>query len=104
MIEEIFNSMADSFVADTVAEVKSFYFSLGEVKKTVIVTPESCEVADGKTRDSADCVCKTSVEFFERIWVEGYRPGMADFLGGKIKSNDPSLLQVFLTCFGKDQG
>ncbi len=36
------------------------------------------------------------------IWNEGYRPGMADFLSGKIKTNDPTALQLFLRAFGKE--
>ena len=78
-----------------------FYFSVDETKKTVTLTDEGCTVQDGKTVEEADCVCKTSAEMFERIWNEGYRPGIMDFMGGKIKSNAPQLLQQFLQAFGK---
>jgi putative sterol carrier protein len=101
MIEEIFAGLEQGFVPGTLVKPASFYFSLGEVKKTVEVDAGSCRVSDGKTLDNADCVCKTSVEFFLRIWQENYRPGMKDFLGGTIKSNNPSALQEFLRCFGK---
>lgn len=101
MIDEIFASLPQSFLPGTLSKPISFYFSLGDTKKTVEVDGSSCRVSDGKTLDNADCVCKTSVEFFLRIWQEGYRPGMKDFLGGTIKSNNPSALQEFLRCFGK---
>lgn len=102
MIDDIFKGLPDSFVAGAVDEKVSFYFSLEGVKKTVTVDPAGLTVEDGKAVDNADCVCKTSPEFFLRIWNEGYRPGLKDFLTGSIKSNDPDKLRVFLKCFGKD--
>ena len=102
MLEDIFSGLSASFVAGTVAAPVSFYFTLGDIKKTVHIRPDTCRVESGRTVDNADCVCKTSPEFFLRIWQEGYRPGMKDFLSGTIKSNDPGLLQVFLRCFGKN--
>ncbi len=52
--------------------------------------------------ENADCVCKTSQEFFLKIWDDNYRPGMKDFMTGTIKSNNPGALQEFLSSFGKD--
>jgi putative sterol carrier protein len=101
MIDDIFNTMPDIFIAHTLKEPMSFYFTMGESKKTVRLTPDECLVSDGKAVDSADCVCKTSTDFFLKIWQEDYRPGMKDFLSGTIKSNNPGALQTFLTCFGK---
>jgi putative sterol carrier protein len=102
MIENIFRQLPDSLVAAAAARPVSYYFSLGDCRKTVVISPVGCTVADGKTVENADCVCKTSPEFFLRIWEEGYRPGMKDFLTGTIKSNDPGALQHFLKCFGKE--
>ena len=48
--------------------LKRFYFSLDDVRKTVLLSRESCEVQDGKTVERADCVCKTSNELFIKIW------------------------------------
>lgn len=101
MLEEIFTSLPSFYVADLFPEPYSFYFSLGETKKTVICESSGCTVSDGRTVEAADCVCKTSPEFFIRIWNEGYRPGMKDFLSGTIKSNNPNALQNFLKGFGK---
>jgi len=102
MIDAIFAELPAAFVPGTVTKPMSFYFSLGDHKKSVVITPEDCTVADGKTVDNADCVCKTSPDFFVKIWMEGYRPGMKDFLSGTIKSNNPTALQDFLRSFGKE--
>jgi len=102
MLETIFATLPDSFVAGTFATPTSFYFSLGEIKKSVECRADSCLVSDGRAVDNADCVCKTSPEFFLRIWQENYRPGMKDFMTGTIKSNNPGALQQFLRGFGKD--
>lgn len=101
MLDAIFAGMAAAYVPGTLDKAVSFYFSLGDCKKTVQLEPDRCLVSDGKAVDTADCVCKTSPEFFIRIWQDGYRPGMKDFLAGTIKSNNPSALQLFLQCFGK---
>lgn len=102
MIEAIFSGLAEVFVPQAINKPTTFYFSLGDFKKTVQLTPESCTVSDGKVVDNADCVCKTSPEFFLKIWEEGYRPGMKDFMTGTIKSNNPTALQDFLRSFGKE--
>jgi len=102
MLETIFAKLPASFVAGSFTKPTSFYFSLGEIKKTVECSPDRCMVSDGRTVDNADCVCKTSESFFLKIWEDNYRPGMKDFMTGTIKSNNPSALQEFLRGFGKD--
>ena len=102
MIESIFNQMTEVFQAGSVSKNLSYYFSIDELKKTVFLDPQTCRVEDGKTTESADCVCKTSAEFFAKIWNEGYRPGIKDFLSGAIRSNNPEALKTFLVAFGKD--
>lgn len=101
MIERIFSSLPGLFDAEAVAAPTSFYFSLGDLKKTVFVSAEQCRVEDGRTVENADCVCKTSPMFFLKIWQDGYRPGLGDFLSGSIKSNNTGSLQQFLKVFGK---
>jgi len=102
MVTEIFSSLPDLFVPGEVDQPVSYYFSLGETKKTVTLMADNCLVEDGRTVERADCVCKTSEEFFKKIWEDDYRPGVGDFLSGKIKSNDPNGLQAFLKSFGKN--
>lgn len=102
MVEKIFGGLSEHFIASTVKHPMSYYFSLDDIKKTVLLDSESCTVKDGRAVPDADCVCKTSKDMFEKIWNEGYRPGMKDFFSGAIKSNNPSALKEFLASFGKD--
>ena len=101
-MEQIFTRLPGLFVPDSVKAPLSFYFSLDDLKKTVLLTPDSCIVKDGRTVAEADCVCKTSKDFFLKIWDDGYRPGMKDFFSGTIKSNNPNALRSFLVSFGKE--
>ena len=101
MIEQIFNHLGNNFNPASIRQPTSIYFSIGETKKTVIMTPDGCQVADGRILDNADCICKTSGEFFLNVWNNGYKPGIKDFLSGKIKSNDPRILESFLRACGK---
>ena len=101
MLEQIFTRLPEIYSADSVKAPLSYYFSLDDVKKTVFLTPAGCTVTDGRSVAEADCVCKTSKDFFLRIWNEGYRPGMKDFFSGTIKSNNPEFLRRFLVSFGK---
>lgn len=102
MVQEIFAGLPGSFQPGNVEKSVSYYFTLGETKKTVQINPTECRVEDGKTIENADCVCKTSEEFFVKIWEEGYRPGLKDFMSGTIKSNAPDELKTFLKAFGKE--
>jgi hypothetical protein len=101
MVETIFDGLAGSFRPGSMRRTLHYYYSVGEVRKSVILGPEVCRVENGKAVENADCVCKTSPEFFLKIWNEGYTPGMKDFLAGTIKSNNPSALKDFLAAFGK---
>lgn len=101
MQEEIIKGLPVMYRKGIFTLPTTFYFSIDDVKKTITLDGDGCTVRDGKTVDNADCVCKTSGEMFVRIWNDGYRPGIMDFMGGAIKSNAPQLLQQFLSAFGK---
>ncbi len=101
MQEDIFSTFQGSYQKGVFSIPTTFYFSIDDTKKTVTLDAESCSVEDGKTVEDADCICKTTAEMFGRIWNDGYRPGIMDFMGGKIKSNAPQLLQQLLQAFGK---
>ena len=101
MIETIFANLGDSYIQNEIDTETTYYFSIDDTKKTIVLTPETCRVEDGKTVDNAYCICKTDSEFFQKIWNEGYRPGVSDFMSGKIKSNNPMALKDFLEAFGK---
>jgi len=102
LIDELFAAMASQYVPGVISQPISYYFSFEQSKKTVRLTSERAAIENGKTVDAADCVCKTSAAFFISIWRDGRRPGMGDFLSGKIKSNNPTALETFLRCFGKE--
>lgn len=100
--EAIFSEMSQAFQPGAMKESLSYYFSIDALKKTVFIDSRACRILSGKALDNADCVCKTSAAFFEKIWDQGYRPGLKDFLSGAIRSNNPEALKIFLTAFSKN--
>ncbi|MFO7578404.1 MAG: hypothetical protein R6W66_11835 [Pelovirga sp.] len=101
-LEQIFDELPQCYRTGIVAEPVTIYFSIDDIKRTVRLNPQECRVDKGRTTDDADCVCKTGSEFFLKVWNEGYRPGLKDFLSGAIKANKPDVLQLFLKACGKD--
>ena len=101
MHQDIFATFQEQYKKGIFTLPTTFYFSIDDIKKTVTLDAESCRVEEGKTVEEADCICKTSAVMFSRIWNDGYRPGIMDFMGGSIKSNAPQLLQQLLVAFGK---
>jgi hypothetical protein len=101
MIESIIADMETSFRKGVFTERTCFFFNVDETKITVTVDAQSYSVELGATAGPFDCSCKTAGEMFARIWNDGYRPGIMDFLGGAIKCDAPLLLPQFLRAFGK---
>ena len=101
MQESMFTSLLANYRKGAFTVPTVFFFSVDDIQKTVTMDADGCTIQDGKTVENADCVCTTSKEMLQRIWLEGYRPGIMDFLGGKIKSNAPLLLQQFMLAFEK---
>ena len=99
----LFEELNTRFVPEAVDRPVSFYFSLGEGsdgKWTIVVEDGTCQVAPGRpSGGKADCVLKTSPEIFTKIVKESYTPSVAEFMSGKIKSNDIQLLQTFQKIF-----
>ena len=62
------------------------------------VSKNGMSLTQGKGQ--ADCVLKTDEKIFEKIVREGYVPQPAEFIQGKIKTNDPQLLFAFKHVFG----
>mgnify|MGYP003541747783 CR=1 FL=1 len=67
---------------------------------TVLLTPERCEVTPVHSED-ADCYFKASTELFLDVWNGRHTPSLADFMSGRIKSNNPLMLREFVSAFGK---
>jgi putative sterol carrier protein len=97
-VPEIFDSMKKVYKKGSIKEDRTYYFSLDDYKYTVTFEKDKVKVEEGKTVEEADCVLKTSPEMFVKMW-EGYKPSMMDFMSGKIKSNNPTLLQDFAGAF-----
>ena len=97
-VPEIFDSMTKIYKKGSIQEDRTYYFSLDDYKYTVKFEKDKIKVEEGKTVDEADCVLKTSPEMFVKVW-EGYKPSMMDFMSGKIKSNNPTMLQDFAGAF-----
>jgi long-chain acyl-CoA synthetase len=102
-ITQLFEQLEGRFVRGAVTKPTSFYFSLGEAadgKWTLDLSAEAAKFRAGRPESgTADCVLKTSVEIFEKIVREHYTPSVAEFMSGKVKSNDIALLQVFQKAF-----
>jgi len=104
---KLFGELESKFRAGELQTPVSYYVSLGNdqlAKWTVRVDANGCEVRPGKPEGGqADCVLKTSPEFFAKIVRESYVPSAADFMSGAIKSNDVGLLMTFQKVFQLDQ-
>lgn len=101
-VKAVFEEMKKRFRPNAVDKKTTFYFSLGEgpgLKWAMTVTPTTCEIAEGKV-DNADLFLKTSADMFVKIMTGTHKPGMADFMTGKIKSNDPMKLALLQKVFG----
>ncbi len=101
-LRAVFGEMPKRFRKGAVDRDLTFYFSLGDgpgEKWTVKVGKDACDVKEGKTSDSADCVLKTDPKMFLKMVTQGYEPGVMDFTWGKIKSNDPLLLKELKKAF-----
>lgn len=101
MTETTFSTMQDSYQKGAFNVPTTFYFSIDDIKKTLTLDADDCKIEDGKAVEDADCICKTTTKMFNKIWNDGYRPGIMDFMNGSIKSNAPQLLQQLLSAFGR---
>jgi long-chain acyl-CoA synthetase len=101
----LFRELEERFVRGQVKDPVSFYFALGKRERwTVEVTEDSCKVTEGKVRDVADCVLKTSPAMFTRIVREAYTPTPGEFMSGTVKSNNVQLLMTFQKVFQLVEG
>ena len=100
-VEEVFKGLPKRFNKANVKAERIYYFSLGDEEKwTVSVTREKCEVRKGHN-EGADCFFKGSPEMFLDVWNGKHQLGPADFLTGRVKSNNPVLLKDFVAAFQK---
>lgn len=76
-----------------------YYFSIEDEQWTVTVSPDGCEVEEGKTVEEADCFLKTTKEILVNTYRGEYTPTLTDLMHGKIKTNRPDLLLKFKEVF-----
>jgi hypothetical protein len=99
-VSTVFQALPTRFRSELVDEDLSFYFSIDDEHWTVFVTREGCRVEPGKTIESADCFLKTTREIFLGTINGTYMPTMTDLIMGRVKTNNPFLLQKFRELFG----
>ena len=98
-IRQVFEVMASRFRPERSNESVSYYFSVGGEKWTVFVTPDSCDVQEGRQVSSADCVLKCDPDLFAKMVLKGKKPGPLDVARGRIKTNDVALLKKLTELF-----
>ncbi|WP_328746383.1 hypothetical protein [Geomonas anaerohicana] len=101
MIETMISEMEAAFCKGVFDKDTVFRFNLEQETITIAVGPDGYRVVRGATPEAVDCECSTSAEMFRKIWYDGYRPGLMDFLGGAIRCDNPFLLPGFLKAFGR---
>lgn len=98
-VSTVFQALPTRFRREMADENLTFYFSIDDEQWTVFVTTESCVVQPGKAVESADCFLKTTSEIFLGTINGTYTPSMTDLLMGRVKTNNPFLLQKFRELF-----
>jgi len=100
-LEEVFADLQTRYEPGVIAAATTFYFSLGDAagqKWVVRLTPEAMHAEPGTT-DEADVYLKMAEERFLKLIRGEWTPGIADFMTGKVESNDPTKLVVLKDCF-----
>ena len=100
-VTRVFHALPSMFKKGVAQRDISYYFTVDEEDWTVLVGPDTCEVKEGKAVEKADCFLKTSTEIFLGTVKGEYTPSFMDLMKGKIKTNNPVLLQTFKDIFGE---
>ena len=100
-VAEVFRLMPTMFRKGKTNRQLIYYFSIEGEQWTVFIGPDSCEVKEGKAVENADCFLKTSKKIFLGTISGTYTPSMSDLVMGKIKTNNPMLLQTFREIFAE---
>lgn len=103
-LEAVFDELPGKLLPEKLKKPTTWYFSLGKEangKWTLTANPDGTSTATpGRPSGGADCVLKTDVKTFLRICTESYIPSPAEFMDGRVKTNDLDLLRHFVTVFG----
>lgn len=96
---ELIASFQRRYVPGSVDRTLTYYFSVGDEKHTLVLTPTTCAISPGKPAH-ADCVVKATPEVFVNLVLHGKQPGPLDIARGRFKTNDVALLLKLRTAFG----
>ncbi|HEV8324807.1 MAG TPA: AMP-binding protein [Myxococcota bacterium] len=102
MLRALFGDLEKRFQPKEVDRELTYYFSLGDepgCKWTIIASPQRCTIVEGKQRDQADCVLKTTPDVFSRLMTERDVP-VTLFTSQAAKTNNVELLLTFRQAFG----
>ena len=96
---ELISSFQRRYVPGRIDRPITYYFSIGDEKHTLVVTPTTATVSAGKP-EHADCVVKATPEVFVNLVLHGRQPGPLDIARGRFKTNDVALLMKLRPAFG----
>lgn len=100
----IFAELGAKLLPEKLKKPLTWYFSIGdgpEGKWTVVAEPGGAHAYQGRPPGGkADCVLKTDERTLIRICTESYIPSPAEFMDGRVKTNDVNLLRQFVQVFG----
>jgi hypothetical protein len=92
-IKDIFALLPERYNAGKLSQTVTAYFSVGPEKWSVVMHPDRAEATPGRPSGSADFVLKVDPKLFEKMVVDGKKPGALDVARGKIKTNDVAMLK-----------
>lgn len=92
-IQQIFGMLTERYNPGKLSKTTSCYFSVGSEKWTVMLHPDKAEARPGRPDGSADFVLKVDPKLFEKMVIDGKKPGALDVARGKIKTNDVAMLK-----------
>lgn len=98
-LPSLLRALPDRYYAHRITAPQTVYLSVGSHKYTLRLTPDACEVLDGKPDTDADLVLKTTEALFDKMVVRGKLPGPIDVARGKVKTNDPLALKKLRDLF-----
>lgn len=90
--------MVERYVPGRVDREIRYYFSVGDDRFTLDLTPERASLAQGNLGE-AHCVIKAHPDVFEALVLRGKVPGPLDIARGRFKTNDVALLKLLGDCF-----
>ncbi len=96
--QSLIASLPARYVPRRIDRTITYYFSVGDEKHTLVLSPESCQVKAGKP-EHADCVVKADPDVFMKLVVHGKTPGPVDIMRGRFKTSDVELLTKLKDCF-----